>query len=142
MSKVINSRELGQVLRTARKNAGLKQEEAAQLIEVARTTIVAIEQGVRPLSDCELAALASGYGVEVTELLRMAENSTVDESLTVLLDGMSEAQKGVIDRLLHTEPTISTLQAVKVLALSMSPAGLEDVACALVHLLIEQERQV
>jgi hypothetical protein len=76
----------------------------------------------------------------VTELLRAAENSRVDESLTSILDEMSEVQKSVILRLLHTEPGIATLQAVKVLALGMSPAGLEDVACALVHLLIEQEK--
>jgi DNA-binding XRE family transcriptional regulator len=42
MSKIINSLALGQALKAARKRAELKQEEAAQLIEVARTTIVAI----------------------------------------------------------------------------------------------------
>src|SRR5262245_29543661 len=141
MSKVINSQALGLVLRNSRKSAGFSQQEAAQLIEVARTTIVAIEQGIRHLRACELAALASGYGVEATELLRLAESSTTGEEFSALLTESNEAQKSVISRLLNTEPTISTLQAVKVLVLSMSLAGLEDVACALVHLLIEQETQ-
>jgi DNA-binding XRE family transcriptional regulator len=140
MSKVINSQALGQALRTARKHAGLKQEEAAQLIEVARTTIVAIEQGIRPLHARELSGLARAYSVDANELLQTAESGITKEAFSAMLAESNDAQKRVICRLLRTEPTISTLQAVKVLALGMSPAGLEDVACALVHMLIEQEK--
>jgi transcriptional regulator with XRE-family HTH domain len=140
MSKITNTQALGLVLRNTRKRAGLTQEEAAQRIAAARTTIVAIEQGTRYLRACELAALARAYDVDAKELLRTAESNTTDESLSAMLAESGEAQKYLIARLLSTEPTISTLQAVKVLALGMSPAGLEDVACALMHVLIEQEK--
>ena len=43
----IDMRELGKELQQARIKRGLTQEEAAKIIEVARTTITAIEKGER-----------------------------------------------------------------------------------------------
>lgn len=63
-------RVLGQKLRDARERRGLKQEDAAQLINASRTTITAIEQGKRQVSAIELAQLAHGYGREVSDFLR------------------------------------------------------------------------
>jgi len=45
----IDPRRLGAELQQARKQRGLTQEEAAGIIDVARTTIVAIEKGGRRL---------------------------------------------------------------------------------------------
>ena len=45
--QTIDPRELGRKLRLARERRGMKQEEAAKVIAVARTTIVAIEKGER-----------------------------------------------------------------------------------------------
>lgn len=139
MADIENTRALGASLRNARKRAGLTQYEASQVIEVARTTISAIEQGIRHLRACELAALAEAYHTDPATLLQSATNTTIDESVAMILKGLSDQQKSVLYRLLHTEPCISTSQAVKVLSISMSPAAIEDVACALLHALIESE---
>jgi DNA-binding XRE family transcriptional regulator len=43
----LTSEALGELLRNARENAKLTQAAAAQALNVARTTLVAIEQGQR-----------------------------------------------------------------------------------------------
>jgi Zn-dependent peptidase ImmA (M78 family)/DNA-binding XRE family transcriptional regulator len=62
--------ELGERLRIAREAAGLKQADAASAIEVARTTIVAIEQGQRRVRMNELQQLAKLYRTSVNAVLR------------------------------------------------------------------------
>ena len=59
-------------LRAARKRRGLTQEAVASQLDIARTTIVAIEKGERPLRADELVRLAEVYQVPVSELLRTA----------------------------------------------------------------------
>src|SRR5437588_6085590 len=61
---------LGERLRIARANADLKQDEAAKEIGVARTTLVAIEQGQRRPRPDELRKLATLYRTSINELLR------------------------------------------------------------------------
>ena len=61
---------LGQRLQTARKAARLTQQEAADTLGVARTTIVAIEKGERRIQPEELMTLAEKYGLSVNDLLR------------------------------------------------------------------------
>lgn len=51
-------------LREARKEAGLSQSQAAALMQMARTTVVAIEKGERRLTYHELEEFARIYGVE------------------------------------------------------------------------------
>lgn len=65
-----NDREIGQRLRIARKTAQLTQAEAAAAIEVARTTLVAIEQGKRRIRTHELQGLAIRYGTSANAILR------------------------------------------------------------------------
>jgi len=60
----------GERLRAARTTAGLTQEQAANALGVARTTMVAVERGERAVKAAELAALAALYGVSVNALLR------------------------------------------------------------------------
>lgn len=65
-----NDVALGQKLQTARKAARLTQQEAADHLGVARTTIVAIEKGERRVQPEELVALAEKYGTRLHDLLR------------------------------------------------------------------------
>lgn len=62
--------ETGERLRVAREGANLTQAAAATAIGVARTTIVAIEQGERRIRLDELQKLARLYGRSVNALLR------------------------------------------------------------------------
>jgi Zn-dependent peptidase ImmA (M78 family)/DNA-binding XRE family transcriptional regulator len=62
--------EVGERLRIARDAANMTQAAAAQAIEVARTTIVAIEQGQRRVRINELQKLAKAYRTSVNALLR------------------------------------------------------------------------
>lgn len=62
--------DLGQRLQRARKQRGLTQADAAALIDVARTTLTAIEQGKRRIKPDELIALARAYGRQVGEFVR------------------------------------------------------------------------
>ena len=61
---------VGERLRVARENAKFTQEDAAKAIDVARTTLVAIEQGQRRVRMGELQKLAKAYRTSVNALLR------------------------------------------------------------------------
>src|SRR5262245_43945890 len=62
--------EVGERLRIARENADITQKEAADTINIARTTLVAIEKGQRRIRIDELQQLAKLYGTSVNALLR------------------------------------------------------------------------
>jgi Zn-dependent peptidase ImmA (M78 family)/DNA-binding XRE family transcriptional regulator len=62
--------EIGERLRIAREAARMIQSEAAEAIGLARTTLVAIEQGQRRIRMNELQQLAKLYGTSVNALLR------------------------------------------------------------------------
>ena len=62
--------EIGERLRLAREIAKLTQEEVAAIIDAARTTIVAIEQGKRRVRIDELQKLAAAYGTSANTILR------------------------------------------------------------------------
>jgi Zn-dependent peptidase ImmA (M78 family)/DNA-binding XRE family transcriptional regulator len=66
----LNPIELGERLRIAREAIDINQATAAAAIDVARTTIVAIEQGQRRVRMPELQRLAKLYGTSVNALLR------------------------------------------------------------------------
>src|SRR5438034_7528261 len=63
-------RVLGNDLQKARKRSGLTQEDAAKIIETARTTITAIEKGERRIKPGELIKLAHAYGRQVSDFVR------------------------------------------------------------------------
>lgn len=65
----IDMAELGQRLKAARTKRGLNQADAAEVIGVSRTTIVAIEKGERRINALELAKLSNSYGRDVSEFL-------------------------------------------------------------------------
>src|SRR5512133_790781 len=62
--------KLGERLRIARSSAAFTQEDAARALGVARTTLVAMEQGQRRVRPEELRKLADMYKVSINELLR------------------------------------------------------------------------
>lgn len=78
----LDPRSLGQRLQVSRRRARKTQQDAAEWLDVARTTITAIEKGERRLQPRELVRLAELYEVHVHELLRPGEPI---EGVTVLL---------------------------------------------------------
>lgn len=66
----LNSIEIGERLRIARETADITQADAATDIDVARTTLVAIEKGQRRIRIDELKGLARLYGMSINALLR------------------------------------------------------------------------
>ncbi|CAD5946894.1 Transcriptional regulator [Planktothrix tepida] len=68
----IDLRQLGERLQQARKKCGMTQADAAQIINAARTTIVAIEKGERRLKPNELIKLARAYGQAVSNFVRQS----------------------------------------------------------------------
>ena len=66
----IDAVDVGARLRGAREAAGLTQTDAAADLRVARTTLVAMEQGRRRVQTNELQQLARLYGTSVNAVLR------------------------------------------------------------------------
>lgn len=66
----LSQQELGERLRIAREAARVTQADAAGAINVARTTLIAMEQGQRRVRMDELQRLAQLYKVSVNTLLR------------------------------------------------------------------------
>src|SRR5258706_4362770 len=66
----LDTRELGRELQRARKQSGLTQEDAAAVLNVARTTITAIEKGDRRIKVDELIKLAKAYGRQISDFVR------------------------------------------------------------------------
>ncbi|MDR6710152.1 Zn-dependent peptidase ImmA (M78 family) [Novosphingobium sp. 1748] len=66
----LSPKDLGDLLRQARENAKITQAAAAAVLDVARTTLVAMEQGQRRPRVDELQKLAVFYGLSLNELLR------------------------------------------------------------------------
>lgn len=65
-----SAEEVGERLRIARDKANLTQEDAARIIDAARTTLTAIEKGQRRARFDEVRKLAEAYGTSVNALLR------------------------------------------------------------------------
>jgi Zn-dependent peptidase ImmA (M78 family)/DNA-binding XRE family transcriptional regulator len=66
----VDLRSLGQRLQVARSRRGLTQHDVAQALDVARTTVTAIEKGERRVRPGELLRMAALYGVPVGDLVR------------------------------------------------------------------------
>lgn len=71
----IDLRRLGERLQQARKKCGMTQADAGQVIDAARTTIVAIEKGDRRIKPKELIQLARAYGRTVSDFVRSTPTS-------------------------------------------------------------------
>jgi Zn-dependent peptidase ImmA (M78 family)/DNA-binding XRE family transcriptional regulator len=69
----LDPQALGKRLQEARNSRGLTQQEAADRLGVARTTLTAIEKGERRVQPRELAQLAAIFNRSLGELLRPGE---------------------------------------------------------------------
>src|SRR5260221_13935532 len=69
MALTIRPDVLGSRLRAARTAASLTQEQAAQAVGLARTTLLAMEAGKRPVRPEEIRAFSALYRVREGELL-------------------------------------------------------------------------
>ena len=94
----IDSVDVGARLRGAREAAGLTQTDAAAHLPVARTTLVAIEQGRRRVRTDELQHLARLYGTSVNALLR---REAVHVDLVPLFRKLSTANDESAERAAH-----------------------------------------
>ena len=70
ITETLSDRAIGERLQIARHVARFTQAEAAEAIQIARTTLVAIEQGRRPVKTRELQELAFLYGTSANAILR------------------------------------------------------------------------
>jgi transcriptional regulator with XRE-family HTH domain len=77
----LEPRSLGARLREAREARGLTQQQLSDRMGIARTTIVAIEKGIRRLKPKELLAFARLLDRSVSELLQQRDsfNCFVDQ---------------------------------------------------------------
>lgn len=66
----LDAEQLGERMRIARETAGKTQADAASLIGVGRTTLVAMEKGARRVKISELQRLAQFYNTSANALLR------------------------------------------------------------------------
>jgi Zn-dependent peptidase ImmA (M78 family)/DNA-binding XRE family transcriptional regulator len=80
----LEPRRLGSLLREAREARGWTQQQLAEQLGIARTTMVAIEKGERRLKPEELIAAANLLGKSVSELL---QRSVPVEGFAVQLRG-------------------------------------------------------
>jgi len=68
--KSVNHLKLGQRLQSARKTAGFTQQNAANQLQISRTTLTAIEKGERKIRPDELMQLSKLYHKSVNQLLQ------------------------------------------------------------------------
>ncbi len=110
--------DLGERLRMARSGVNLTQDAAAASLGIARTTLVAIEKGQRPVRPDELLAFSRLYGVSVGKLtspdavhvdlaakFRRAEGKEASRAVTQSLGLLSRLATGAaqMERLLGQE---------------------------------------
>ena len=109
--------EAGERLRVAREGANVTQAAAAHAIGIARTTVVAIEQGERRIRMHELRKFAKLYGTSVNALLRQ-EAIHVDlaprfRKLAGNHDGAVDATAGLLASLARAEIELENLMGIE-----------------------------
>lgn len=105
--------QLGERLRIARSRVGLTQEQAAKAMDMARTTIVAIEKGQRKVRSDELQSFGTAYGTSINSLVR-ASRVHVDllprfRSLPETLDTASQDAARLLNDLAAAEVELERL---------------------------------
>jgi Zn-dependent peptidase ImmA (M78 family)/transcriptional regulator with XRE-family HTH domain len=102
----LDPRELGQNLRIAREQRGLRQADAAEFIDVARTTLTAIEQGKRRINLNELRVLARAYGRTASDFLRPRP---LARDFQVQYRGPSRMQDGELAKIAQSQTAFQEL---------------------------------
>ena len=112
----LNPIEVGRRLRIARETADMTQAHAAASINVARTTLVAMEKGQRAVRTAELLPLAKLYETSVNALLRR-ESVYVDlvprfRKLPACKEEASDEAVRVLETLVQAEVELENLLGV------------------------------
>ena len=121
--------DLGERLRAARSGANLTQDAAAAALGIARTTLLAIEKGHRPVRPEELLALARLYGVsagrltspdaihvDLSAMFRRAEGKEASKAAADALALLNRLATGAVqlERLVGHEPRIDYPPPIRV----------------------------
>jgi len=116
ITSTLSGEAVGELLREARENAKMTQAAAAAALNVARTTLVAIEQGNRRPRMDELQTLAALYGTSLNELLRQ-ESAKVDLRPRFRKAGEQgdkvEAAIALLNHLVQAEVELENLLGIK-----------------------------
>ncbi len=99
----IDMMTLGVELQAARKRSGMRQEDAAAILGVSRTTITAIENGKRRITAPELFKLARAYKCQLSDFVRERPHVHPSPEQFRGPDALSEADQQAI------EPHVGTL---------------------------------
>ncbi|MGI6037774.1 MAG: helix-turn-helix domain-containing protein [Limnochordia bacterium] len=94
-----NLKAIGARLKAARKRAGLTQEQAAAVLDVARGQISYYENGRREIDITSLIKLADLYGYSVHHFLEgspISEEEDVELSIAFRADALSESDLDTI----------------------------------------------
>jgi Zn-dependent peptidase ImmA (M78 family)/transcriptional regulator with XRE-family HTH domain len=137
---------LGGRLKAARTLKRLTQEAAAAALGVARTTVVALEAGRRPISPTELRAFAELYGASEAELLdeeraelklevdfRTSTNNELarDEAAVAAMLHRLAGSAVQLEKLVGQRPTKLDLPEIGISSTGSIPQQAEDAALAL-----------
>jgi Zn-dependent peptidase ImmA (M78 family)/DNA-binding XRE family transcriptional regulator len=113
----LSPEQAGERLRLAREAKKLKQAEVAEQLHIARTTLVAIEQGQRKARIDEVRQLAKLYGVSINELLREeaihADFTPKFRKLFSNQDDAAEAAARLLSDLARAEAELENILGVK-----------------------------
>lgn len=109
--------DVGERLRIAREAAGISQANASAAIDVARTTLIAIEQGQRRVRMSELQRLAKLYRTSVNAVLRQ-EAVQVDltprfRKLISASDAAADSATKLMSDLAKAEAELENLLGIK-----------------------------
>ena len=115
--KELNSQDVGERLRIAREETGVTQADAAAGIDIARTTLVAIEKGQRRIRPDELQRLARFYDTSVNALLRR-ESVHVDlvprfRKLSTSTDEAADEAARLLADLIRAEVELENILGIK-----------------------------
>ena len=109
--------DMGDRLRHARDNARFTQQDAAEKIGIARTTLVAIEKGQRRIRVDEIQQLAKLYGTSVNAILRHeAVHVDIAPRFRKTHDAMGDAESKAVEimsRLVKAEVELENLLGIK-----------------------------
>ena len=113
----MNRVEIGERLRVAREDVGITQAQAAVAIDVARTTLLAVEKGQRRVRINELQRLARIYNTSVNALLRR-ESVYVDlvprfRKLRTSTDEAGDSAARLLANLVRAEVELENLLGIK-----------------------------
>ncbi len=100
MAGSLESGELGERLRTARRSAELTQQELAEALGVESITVSRWERGVTTPSLWRLQRVAELTGTRVSDLLRADARSEPVGELAALREELAETRE-LIDRVAH-----------------------------------------